>query len=63
MEREVSPVVLVVTLLVALAAVGWVGWRTLVPRAPMSREEYIRVRNTQRMEIIRRARSLPPEGR
>ena len=63
MQREVSPVVLVLTLLVALAVVGWVGWRTLVPRAPMSREEYIRVRNTQRMEIIRRARGMPPAER
>jgi hypothetical protein len=63
MQREVSPVVLVATLLVALIVVGWVGWRTLVPHAPMSREEYIKARVSQRAEIIRRARGLPPEGR
>ena len=60
MDRELSPAVLIVALLLTLAVVGWIGWRTLVPRAPMSREEYIKARTTMRMEIIRRARGLPP---
>jgi hypothetical protein len=54
---------LIAALVVTLAVVGWIGWRTLVPHAPMSREEYIKARTTMRMEIIRRARGLPPEGR
>jgi hypothetical protein len=63
MQRELNPAVLIAALVVTLAIVGWLGWRTLVPRAPMSREEYIKARTTMRMEIIRRARGLPPEGR
>jgi hypothetical protein len=63
MQRELNPAVLIAALVVTLAIVGWIGWRTLVPRASMSREEYIKARTTMRMEIIRRARGLPPEGR
>ena len=60
MQREVNPAVLIAALVVTLAVVGWIGWRALVPRAPMSREEYIKARTSMRMEIIRRARGLPP---
>jgi hypothetical protein len=63
MQRELNPAVLIAVLVVTLAVIGWIGWQTLVPRAPMSREEYIKARTTMRMEIIRRSRGLPSEGR
>jgi hypothetical protein len=60
MQREVSPAVLVAVLAVMLAVIGWIGWRAMVPHGSMSREEYIKARTSTRMEIIRRARGLPP---
>jgi hypothetical protein len=62
MQREVSPAVWAAVLLVTLAVIGWIGWRTLVPRPSMSREEYIKARSSARMEIIQRARGLPVRG-
>jgi hypothetical protein len=58
-EREVSPAVWIAALVVALLTIGWIGWRTLVPHPPMSREEYIQWRNNARTEIIQRYRRLP----
>jgi hypothetical protein len=62
MQREVSPLVWVAALVVTIAVLGWIGWRTLVPRPPMSREEYIKARNSARMEIIQRAREREARG-
>jgi hypothetical protein len=62
MQREVSPAVWIAVLVVVVAVVGWIGWRTLAPRPFMSREEYIKARNTARMEIIQRARQREARG-
>jgi hypothetical protein len=62
MQREVSPAVWIAVLVVAVAVVAWIGWRTLVPQPPMSREEYIKARNSARMEIIQRAREREARG-
>jgi hypothetical protein len=62
MDREVEPALWIVAIILAIGVVGWIGWRTLNPRPPMSREEYIRVRNETRAEIIRRARANPTQA-
>jgi hypothetical protein len=62
MNRQVGPAVGIAAIVVALLAIVWLGWRTVSPPLPMSREEYIKARNDARMEIIQRARGLPNRG-
>jgi hypothetical protein len=62
MNRQVGPAVGIAAIVVALLAIAWLGWRTVSPPLPMSREEYIKARNDARMEIIQRARGLPNRG-